>query len=275
LRPPTDAPTQLTVDIAWQWIFGISHIVIALAVIYVAARRPVRERDWAELRFRALVLVGGALGAILFEGVGDRATNLWYAVPGQWRMVALMGVHVPLWLLPVYLWLGGGFPLWFISKMRSGAPVSAYYRIVGSWVLANIALEVPILRLAKLYTYYGPTQPLFNHTWFPVPAWVLTTNAFLVLLPALLVMSVMSVGRRGVEWTIPLVIPAAFYMCYAGVAFPTLVAMQGGMSKTATTIAAVLTMALGCVAVCVGVNVAPRLNGAMDWYGLRVRKGPA
>ena len=35
-----------------------------------------------------------------------------------------------------------------------------------------------IVRFAKLYVYYGHTQPLFNASWFPLPGWYITTNMF-------------------------------------------------------------------------------------------------
>jgi hypothetical protein len=115
---PLHAPTALTVDAGWQWGFGIFHCAVALLVIWLFNRGPARERDWVEVRFRMLVLIGGGLGAVLFEGAVDRAGNLWYAVPGQWQMITLFGIHVPLWVAPVYLWFAGGFALFTILKVR-------------------------------------------------------------------------------------------------------------------------------------------------------------
>ncbi|MHB8693810.1 MAG: hypothetical protein ACYDHH_21440, partial [Solirubrobacteraceae bacterium] len=250
----------------WQWGFGIFHFAVALLVIALAARSPVRQRNWAELRFRWLVLFGAALGAVFFEGAVDRGGNLWYAVPGQWKMIALFGIHVPLWVAPVYLWFAGGFALWTIHAVRSGAGVKTFYKIAGTLMVADVCFEIPIVRFAKLYVYYGHAQPLFNANWFPLPGWYITTNMFFVLLPALLVLAVMSSGRRHIEWTIPLVMIAACYMCYGSVTWPVVAAMQDGLSKLDTTLAALLTMALGLVAVYVSARAAPKLRHAMDWY---------
>jgi hypothetical protein len=257
----------MTVDVGWQWGFGAFHFAVALLVVFLFARAPARARNWAEVRFRLLVLIGGGLGAVFFEGAVDRAGNLWYAVPGQWRMIALFGIHVPLWVAPVYLWFAGGFTLFTILRIRAGAGPRTFLAIAGVLALADIAFEIPLVRFAKLYVYYGTDQPLFNHSWFPLPAWYITTNMFFVLLPALLVMAVMASAKRHIEWTIPFVMVAACYMCYGSVAWPVVAAMQNGASKTATTLAALLTMALGCLATYVSAQVAPKLQHAMDWYG--------
>ncbi|MEA2675478.1 MAG: hypothetical protein QOI92_2670 [Chloroflexota bacterium] len=267
MRPPAHAPVHLTVSSGWQWGFGIFHFAVAILVIYLFTRGPARERNWAEVRFRMLVLIGGGLGAVFFEGAVDRAGNLWYALPGQWKMIALFGIHVPLWVAPVYLWFTGGFALFTILQIRKGAGVATFAKIAGVLVLADIGFEIPIVRFAKLYVYYGHTQPLFNASWFPLPAWYITTNMFFVLLPALMVMAVMASGQRHIEWTIPFVMIAACYMCYGSVTWPVVAALQEGLSKTDTTLAALLTMALGCIATYVSCRVAPKLRHAMDWYG--------
>jgi hypothetical protein len=272
MRSPPHAPVHLIVSSGWQWGFGIFHFAVAILVSYLFNRGPARERNWAEVRFRMLVLIGGGLGAVFFEGAVDRAGNLWYALPGQWKMIAFFGIHVPLWVAPVYLWFAGGFALFTILQIRKGAGVATFAKIAGALVLADMGFEIPIVRFAKLYVYYGHNQPLFNANWFPLPAWYITTNMFFVLLPALLVMAVMASGRRRIEWTIPFVMIAACYMCYGSVAWPVVAAMQDGLSKLDTTLAALLTMALGCTATYVSAHVAPKLRHAMDWYGT---SGPA
>lgn len=271
MSPPSHAPVGLTVDSAWQWGFGIFHFTVALLVIWLFGRGPFARRDWAELRFRMLVLVGGGLGAVFFEGAVDRAGNLWYAVPGQWQMITLFGIHVPLWVAPVYLWFAGGFALFTVLKVRDGAGPRTFMRIAGVLVIADIGFEIPIVRFAKLYVYYGHTQPLFNAKWFPLPAWYITTNMFFVLLPALLVLAVMASGKRHVEWTIPFVMVAACYMCYGSVTWPVVAALQNGLGRFDTILAAFATMALGCFATYVSCHVAPKLRHAMDWYG----RGPS
>lgn len=270
MNPDPAAPLQLTVNHAWQWGFGSAHFLIALFVIAWAAKTPLRTRNWAELRLRMLVLLGGALGAPLFEGAVDRAGNLWYARAGQWKMDALFGVHVPLWVAPVYLWFAGGFALWIIDRVRNGAGRATFVKVACTLIVADLGLEIPIVRLAKLYVYYGHTQPLFNANWFPLPAWYITTNMFFVMLPALLVLGVMSTRIRHIELSIPLVMVAACYMTYGSVAWPVIAALHNGFSKTGTTLAALLTMVLGLLAVWISANVLPKLRGALDWYG-----GPA
>jgi hypothetical protein len=160
----------------------------------------------------------------------------------------------------------GRFALWIILQIRAGAGPATFLKIGGVLVLADVLLEIPIVRRAKLYVYHGHNQPLFNRSWFPLPAWYITTNVFFVMLPALLVLTVMSTRRRHIEWTIPFVMIAACYICYGSVTWPVVAAMQDGLSKADTTLAALLTMALGGLAVYLSAQVAPKLRHAMDSY---------
>jgi hypothetical protein len=253
----------MAVDPTWQWIFGILHCGVAAFVIFLAARGPVRTRDWTELRFRLLVLVGGALGAVAFEGAVDRAGQLWYATHGQWPMVTYFGISVPLWVAPVYLWFVGGGTLLFIQRIRAGARLADLVRILLAIVVADFLLEPPIIKIANLYTYYGDTQPFYSQSWFPLPAWYVTTNLLFDLLPALVVLLIMSTRKRHIEWTIPVAMLMTMYAAYASVGWPIIAALANGSSKTITTLAAVATMMLGLASVYLGVRLAPRLKDAM------------
>lgn len=79
MHPPASAPVDMVAAPTWQWVFGSLHFGLAALTIYLAARGPVRDRNGAELRFRMLVLFGGALGSVFFEGAIDRGGQLWYA----------------------------------------------------------------------------------------------------------------------------------------------------------------------------------------------------
>ncbi len=167
---PGGAPVSMVADPVWQWIFGSLHFGLAVLTIYLAARGPVKERNWAELRFRMLVLFGGALGAVFFEGSIDRAGQLWYAEIGAWKLVTLYGVHVPLWVSPVYLWFLGGGCLFIVQPIRKGAQPRDSIKIFDYIAIADLLLEIPLIKLAGLYAYWGDTQPFFDKTWFPLPS---------------------------------------------------------------------------------------------------------
>jgi hypothetical protein len=255
----------MVADPTWQWIFGTLHFALAALVIVVAARGPIRHRNWFELTFRMLVLFGGAMGAVVFEGAIDRGGQLWYAEVGAWPLVHWFGVHVPLWVMPVYLWFLGGGSLWIIQYIRKGGTTRGFMKIFAGIVAADLALEIPIIKIAKLYAYWGDTQPWFNHDWFPLPAWYLTTNRLFDLLPALAILLVMSIGKRRLVWTIPFVMWMSIYAAYALVTWPVIGALQNHLSSPVTWAAGALTMTLGLMGTFVGIHFAPRLRHAMDW----------
>jgi hypothetical protein len=267
MNPPAGAPVEMVVDPAWQWAFGSLHFALAALTIYVAARGPVRERNWAELRFRMLVLFGGALGAIFFEGAIDRGGQLWYADIGAWHLTTLYGVKVPLWVMPVYLWFLGGGALFIIQKIRGGARPRDFIAIFAYITVADFALEIPLIKMAGLYQYWGDTQPFFHHDWFPLPLWYVTTNRWFDLLPAMIILILMSTRIRHIEWTIPVVMVASCYVTYGSVTWPVIAALQNGWSETATWFAGGLTIVLGLGATYLGAHLAPRLRHTMDWYG--------
>jgi hypothetical protein len=266
MKPPVGAPVDMVADHTWQWIFGSLHFGLAGIVIVAAAWGPARTRDWFELTFRMLVLFGGALGAIVFEGAIDRGGQLWYAEIDAWPLVHWYGVSVPLWVMPVYLWFLGGGSLWFILRIRAGATSRDFMKIFAAIVVADLLLEIPIIKIAKLYTYWGDTQPFYSQKWFPLPAWYLTTNRLFDLVPAITILMVMSAGKRRLVWTIPVVMPMSIYAAYALVTWPVIGALQNDLSKTVTWGAGALTMVLGMLGTYAGIKVAPRLQHAMDSY---------
>ena len=267
MNPPAGAPVNMVVDSTWQWTFGLLHFGLAALTIVVAARGPVRERNWTELRFRMLVLFGGALGAVFFEGAIDRGGQLWYADINAWHLMTLYGVKVPLWVMPVYLWFLGGGALFIIQKIRNGARPKDFIQIFALITVADFALEIPLIKMAGLYQYWGDSQPFFNHRWCPLPLWYVTTNRWFDLLPAMIILLLMSTRIRHIEWAIPVVMVASCYVTYGSVTWPVIAALQNHWSETTTWICGGVTMVLGLGATYIGAHLAPRLRHAMDWYG--------
>lgn len=265
MNPPANAPIDMVADPTWQWIFGTIHFGLAILTIYLAARGPVRDRNWAELRFRMLVLLGGTLGSVFFEGAIDRGGQLWYAEIGAWDWAHLYGVSVPLWVAPVYLWFLGGGCLYIVHRIRAGARPRDFIKIFAYIAVADILLEVPIIKIAGLYAYWGDTQPFFHEDWFPLPLWYLTTNRWFDLLPALIVMLVMSTRVRHIEWSIPAVMVASCYVTYGSVTWPVVNALQNGWSESVTWWCGAATIVMGVAATYVGAHLAPRLRHSMDW----------
>lgn len=275
MPPPSNAPVQMVVDPTWQWVFGVLHFSVAAAVVFFAARGPVRQRDWRELAFRMTILFSGALGAVVFEGAVDRAINLWYAEHGAWPLMQLWGVHVPLWVAPVYLWFIGGGSLWIIQRIRAGSRPRDYLIIFASIAVADLLLEVPIIKIAKLYTYYGDNQPFFSQQWFPLPLWLIVTNRLFDLVPALLVVLLMSFRSKWVIAAIPVVMFGSMYVSYAFVVWPTIAALHSGASLLQSHLAATYTILVGLAATFAGAHLAPRMQNLMAHHDLAARRAAA
>ena len=263
MNPPVDAPIDMVVNPLWQWIFGVLHFGVAGLTIYLALRNPMRHRDWWEVLFRTVILCSGALGAVFFEGAVDRAGKLWYAEHGAWPLVQFWGTHVPLWVSPVYLWFIGGGSLFIIQRVRNGCRPRDFLYIFGGIAIADVMLEVPIIKIAKLYTYYGDNQPFFNEHWFPLPLWFISTNRLFDLVPALLIMLLMSFRTKWVIAAIPFVMFGSMYVSYAFVTWPTVSALHCGASPQVAALAATYTIVLGVAATFAGAQLAPRMTNIM------------
>lgn len=276
MGPPSDAPMHMEVDPAWQWGFGILHFVVAGLVVFSAARGPVRARDWRELAFRMTILFSGAMGAVIFEGAIDRGGNLWYAEDGAWPLVEYWGVHVPLWVAPVYLWFIGGGSLWIIQRIRAGSRPRDFLVIFGGIAVADLLLEIPIIKIAKLYTYYGDTQPFYSQDWFPLPLWFITTNRVFDLVPALLILVLMTASKsKWIILAIPPVMWGSMYVSYGFVTWPVISALQTGGSELETHLAATYTIVLGLATTFAGAHLAPKLRDFMRHHDRDVREAAA
>jgi hypothetical protein len=270
MNPPLDAPVDMAVNPLWQWIFGTLHFAIAGLTVYLALRNPLRCRDGWEVLFRAAILCSGALGAVVFEGAVDRAGKLWYAEYGAWPLVQFWGTHVPLWVAPVYLWFIGGGSLFITQRVRNGC--RPY--IFGGIAVADLLLEVPIIKIAKLYTYYGGNQPFFNQHWFPLPLWFISTNRLFDLVPALLILLLMSFRTKWVIAMIPAVMFGSMYVSYAFVTWPTVAALHSGANPLVAGLAATYTIVVGVAATFAGAQLAPRMTNIMSHHdGPSARRG--
>lgn len=265
IQPQVGAPIDMVADPTWQLAFGILHFAIAGLVVAYAAKTPIKEKNWNELLFRMMVLLGATLSAYFFEAAIDRAGQLWYAEIGAWPMSDFWGVRVPLWVAPVYTWFLGGGALILIHAVRTGAPRNFYYKVFLGIVIADLLLEVPIILMGGLYAYWGDTQPFFHELYFPVPAWYLFVNRFFDFFPAMMVLLVMSSGKKWAVWTIPFVMIAGAYGSYALTTWPVIIALQNDGSIIMTHIGGALTIGLALLGTYICVISAPKLQHAMDW----------
>jgi hypothetical protein len=213
-----------------------------------------------------VILFSGALGAVVFEGAVDRAGKLWYAEHGAWPLVELWGTHVPLWVAPVYLWFIGGGSLFIIQRIRNGCRPRDFLYIFGGIAVADLLLEIPIIKIAKLYTYYGDNQPFFDERWFPLPLWFISTNRLFDLVPAFLILVLMSFKSKWAIAAIPVVMFGSMYMSYAFVSWPTVAALHSGSSTLHAHLAAAYTIIVGVAATFAGAHLAPKMTNIMSHH---------
>lgn len=272
MPPPVGAPIDMVVDPTWQWIFGGLHFAVAAWVVYYSARTPVRQKDWRELAFRMTVLFSGALGAVIFEPAVDRAGNLWYAEIGAWPLSNMWGIHVPLWVAPVYLWFIGGGSLVIVDRIRKGVRSRDYLLIFAGIAVADLLLEVPIIKIAKLYTYWGDNQPFYSQDWFPLPLWFIFTNRVFDLAPALLLVVLMSFKSKWVIAGIPMLMFGSMYVSYGVVSWPVVAALHNGASPLVAHLAATYTIVVATLITIAGARLAPRMKDLMAHHDLANRR---
>jgi hypothetical protein len=237
--PAPDAPVNMVMSAAAQWLFTVAHFAVAAAVTLWVLRH------WrgAQARLALLVLAGGGI-SVLAEPLFDRLGMIWHASVGQWTLLVMYGHHIPLWMLPVYYWFIGGQTLFVVQRVRAGARVADLWRLYGLFCVMDFLLELPILYIGGVYTYFG-NQPFWSRTWFPLPGWYAALNGLLPLAAAAAVLLMLSLKGRGHVWSIPLAIPMAIFAVYAATAWPVWAALNSNAGRVAGDLCGALTIALG------------------------------
>ena len=85
--------------------------------------------------------------------------------------------------------------------------------------LADALLELPILYVGGVYTYFG-NQPFWSAKYFPLPGWILVVNGALPIAAAATVLLLGSFNDRRYRFAIPVAIPLSAFAAYAGFAWP-------------------------------------------------------
>jgi len=237
---PSDAPVDLRVgDFEEFFVFGM-----ALLVAIVSTAILLRGRRGWDLRFHLLVLAGSAL-CIVFEPALASVGGFWYATVGQnLGLIQLWGVTVGAHMLVLYYVFLGVTALFIVRYVRQGASDGDLFRLYGAIVALAIVLELPILFLTDVYTYYGANQPFFDSDWFPLPLWYPVLNGTLPFCMAMLAMLIASSGERWHLWLIPVLMPAYLFGIYFAMGWPALTVINTDVSKGVAYIGGLGTMGL-------------------------------
>ncbi|HVS42466.1 MAG TPA: hypothetical protein VMU20_09365 [Candidatus Dormibacteraeota bacterium] len=237
--PAPGAPVHMVMSSAAQWLFTVVHFAVAVGVtVWVL-------RHWrgAQARLALLVLIGGGL-SVLGEPFFDRLGFIWHAAVGQWTLLVMYGHHIPLWMLPVYYWFIGGQTLLVVQRVRSGAGARDLWRLYALFCAMDFFLELPILYIGGVYTYFG-NQPFWSSHWLPLPLWYAPLNGLLPLAAAGAAVLLLSLRGRAHVWSIPVAIPMAIFAVYAATAWPIWAALNSGAGSVVTDICGALAIALG------------------------------
>jgi hypothetical protein len=239
------APTHLAV--------GQTEEIIVLALFAVGAIAgtwfALRGRRGRGLAYRSLVLVGSAV-CIVFEPVIDRTGGIWYADKGHnVSLPELWGIHVGVHMVLAYYVFLGVVTLLVVDALQRGLNARRIWQLYGAIIVVALALEMPVLFLTHVYTYYGSNQPLFNSSWLPEPLWYPFVNATLPFSMAAIVMAPAALGRRWHIWLLPILMPMGLFAIYLAPAFPVLTALNSTGSLAAGYVGAAITIAFSLLAV--------------------------
>ena len=237
---PSDTPTDLRVgNFEEFFVFGLVLVVAIVSTAYLLRGL----RGW-DLRFHLLVLLGSAL-CIFFEPALASVGGFWYATVGQnLGLIQLWGVTVGAHMLVLYYVFLGVTTLFIVRYVRRGATGRDLFRLYGVIVVLAIVLELPILFLTDIYTYYGANQPFFDSDWFPLPLWYPVLNGTLPFCMATLAMLVGSSGRPWHLYLIPVLMPAYLFGIYFAMGWPALTVINTDVSQGVAYLGGLGTMAL-------------------------------
>lgn len=240
MPPPDYAPIAQQVDPRAQLIMTVVQFAVALGASWYL----LHSRRGSELAFRILVIVSGSACAAVFEPAADRLVHLWYAAEGgQWRLITLFGIHVPLWQLGCYTWFVGCASLFAIDRLNAGGGARAMWQIYWAIAAIDVFIEVPLSHVVTLYHYFGDQQPFFSDIW-RLPAWMIFVNGAMPLAAAAGALGVRALHHRPAWAMLPIVIPGSQFALYAAVSWPTIALINSNASKPTTYLIGTITIAI-------------------------------
>jgi hypothetical protein len=252
------APTHLAVGRTEELITLVLFAVGAIAGTWLVLHHT-RGR---ELAYRTLVLAGSAV-CIVFEPVIDRTGGIWYADKGHnISLPEMWGIHVGVHMVLAYYVFLGVVTLLVVDQLKQGLDARRIRNLYGAILVLAAVLEMPVLFLTHVYTYYGSNQPFYSSSWLPEPLWYPFVNATLPFAMAAVVMTPMALGRRWHMWLLPVLMPMGLFAMYLAPSWPVLTALNSTGSLAAAYVGAVATVAISLLSVhLLGIGL-PRLAQA-------------
>jgi hypothetical protein len=136
-----------------QGLFTALNFGLLLVVVVAVGFNCWKHRDWIP----AWLLVGGLLGVCL-EPIMDVVGLIWYPPQGNWAVLHMHGVCVPVLCVAGYVWLYGGLGGLSYILLRNGASRTDLFRAFVALMVFLMAIEF-VGSGTGVYHYYGD-QPL-------------------------------------------------------------------------------------------------------------------
>ncbi|MHB8694698.1 MAG: hypothetical protein ACYDHH_25975 [Solirubrobacteraceae bacterium] len=156
---------------------GVTVFMIVLAsltIIYALV-------DWRRTGSMTVLILAIAGGMMcVFEPALDSVAGVWFSQHGSPIIFTLYGRGIPAWVPPLYVCFFGAGVTATIAAIRNSPTRERLWLLFGLFMIANVALEIPLLNIDHVYTYYA-NQPLRV---LKFPLWMPPVNSFITLLTA-------------------------------------------------------------------------------------------
>jgi hypothetical protein len=232
-----EPPWQMTTPGTTQTTITVVLALVVAAFVVAALAEWRRSGSPAFL----LVLIGGYVCSFN-EATVDVLGHCFFPSDG-WIAYTSFDRSIPIWVVLAYVIFFGGLSYLMSLALKRGATHRAMWSGIAIFGVLNVLLEIPMLS-AGLYVYYG-NQP-FEIGGFPI-SW-LVINSLGSLFGAV-VITRLSWFFTGARQLLLVFVPFATYMASWVLAMPHFAITNTDASSGVRTIAAVVSMVLGVLAI--------------------------
>jgi hypothetical protein len=252
VTPDTPVDLQAPAD---GLLLNVVFFTLGAAGLAYAIFRSARDRDPVPM-----LLVVGAVVAVLAEATFDLLGNIWYPANIRPRAFTMLDRPIPLFLLAGYIPWVGVLPLLLKDWIGRGVASRTLYALAAAIGLSNVIVDA-VGTSANTWSYYS-TGPLHYVTTAPV-------IAALPLLMAWTLLAGEDILRGPKRLGIVFIPPFALSALFAGVGWPVYAALHIDGLPAALELGAGLTMLV------ILAGVVHFLVKLLAPYGPAVRRGPA
>lgn len=219
-----------------QLVMMIGNFTILAVVVALCLYSGLARRRWDAL---AVIVLGGTLCSFV-EPLWDRAYQLWFFAEGQTNWYVTYGIHLPIWVLPTYIWFYGGQAYVAYRLAQRGSRATMVKAACAVFVIAT-AFEITGTHVGT-YEYWG--DQAFRVAGFPI--WISVLNAAVPVITGVVLARAATVLPGVQILALAVLVPACDALVMFGPVAPYLAALNAGASSTVIWVAAI-----GCSALTV------------------------